>query len=400
MAHYVLAKYGEISHMVTFRTEIVDLRRGEKVILRSERGTEVGVIVHPAFESETPPEPGILGEILRRVTREDLERVTQIEGNDDVVERKYCEERIAFHQLPMRLVDVEHIFGGEKIIFYFLAEGRVDFRQLVKDLAKEYRTRIELKQIGVRDEARLLADYDHCGHEICCRMFIRELEPVTMKMAKAQKATLDPSKISGRCGRLMCCLRYEDQVYEEMKKQLPRKGSRVVTERGTAEVIDYEILSQTLRVEMPDGHIVKVHMKDVKQVIPRDEKEWQRRQQERAQQRSQQQQAQGEGKEGDRPRRPQGRGRPDAPQRPREQGAPGAQGAAQGAVQPAPQAAAPLAPPAGPPAQPAAPPTPESSAPPPESSAPTPESSAPTPESSAPTPQQDPPNVPKNGHQG
>jgi len=157
----------------------------------------------------------------------------------------------------------------------------------VKDLAKEYRTRIELKQIGVRDEARLLADYDHCGREICCRTFIRDLQPVTMKMAKAQKATLDPSKISGRCGRLMCCLRYEDKVYEEMKKQLPRKGATVITEHGKAEVIDYDIISQTLRVENEDGRIVKVPMKEVKKVIPRDEKEFQKRQQQRAQQRGQ-----------------------------------------------------------------------------------------------------------------
>jgi len=287
MAWYTFAKYGEITHMTTFRTELVDLKRGERVVLRSERGTDVGVIVHPPFESESPPAGLSMGEILRRITSEDLARIRQIEEVDMKTEAKFCEERIVFHNLPMKLVDIEHIFGGEKIIFYFLAEGRVDFRQLVKDLAREYRTRIELKQIGVRDEARLLADYDHCGREICCRTFIQDLEPVTMKMAKAQKATLDPTKISGRCGRLMCCLRYEDKVYEEMKRNLPRKGARVVTDRGTAEVIDYDIMSQTLRVETQGGDIVKVLMKEVKQVIPRDEEEYQRRQQERAQQRGQ-----------------------------------------------------------------------------------------------------------------
>ena len=300
MGYTVLAKYGEISHMTNFRTDLPDLKRGERVVLRSDRGTEVGIIVQPSAETEngktsTP-------EVLRRITGDDLVRINQIENIDKKAEMKFCKERIGFHKLPMKLVDVEHLFGGEKIIFYFLAEGRVDFRQLVKDLAKEYRTRIELKQIGVRDEARLLADYDHCGREICCRTFIRDLQPVTMKMAKAQKATLDPSKISGRCGRLMCCLRYEDKVYEELKRQLPRKGSVVLTERYRAEVIDYDIISQTLRVETQDGHIVKVSMKDVTEVIPRDEKEFQRRQQERAQQRS----APGKGDKassGDRPRR-------------------------------------------------------------------------------------------------
>ena len=310
MAHFVLAKYGEISHMTTFRTELVDLKRGERVILRSDRGTEVGVIVNPPFESEKPPENGVQGEILRRITTEDLSRIRQIDENDKTAEMKFCRERMADHNLPMKLVDVEHIFGSEKIIFYFLAEGRVDFRQLVKDLAKEYRTRIELKQIGVRDEARLLADYDHCGREICCRSFIRDLQPVTMKMAKAQKATLDPTKISGRCGRLMCCLRYEDKVYEEMKKKLPRKGATVVTEGGNAEVIDYDIISQTLRVEAKDGRIVKVSMKDVEKVIPRDEQEYQKRQQERAQQRGQQpSETTDEKRSGSRSRRPRGKRR-------------------------------------------------------------------------------------------
>ena len=306
MAYYVLAKYGDLSGVRHLRTELVDLRPMERIILRSDRGTEAGTVVKLPFEGETTPEGGVAGEVLRRMTTEDFVRERQIEDVDEVAESKFCKEHIRSHGLPMKLVDVEHIFGGEKIIFYFLAEGRVDFRQLVKDLAREYRTRIELKQIGVRDEARLLADYDHCGREICCRTFIRKLEPVTMKMAKAQKATLDPSKISGRCGRLMCCLRYEDKTYDELKKQLPRKGAKVVTDAGTGEVIDYEILSQTVRVEMQDGHIVKVQMKDVKKVIPRDEKEYQQRQQERAQRRSQAAQS---GDRGNAGTGPAGRGR-------------------------------------------------------------------------------------------
>ncbi|HUV38659.1 MAG TPA: regulatory iron-sulfur-containing complex subunit RicT [Planctomycetota bacterium] len=292
MALYVLAKYGDISHLATFRTPLGDLRRGERVVVRTERGTEIGTVVQPPFEQENGAADKSSDEVLRRINSDDLVRINQIESVDRMAEMKYCRERITSHNLPMKLVDIEHIFGSEKIIFYFLADGRVDFRQLVKDLAKEYRTRIELKQIGVRDEARLLADYNHCGEEICCRTFIRDLQPVTMKMAKAQKATLDPSKISGRCGRLMCCLRYEDKVYDELKKMLPRKGATVVTEHGRAEVIDYDIISQTLRVENAEGRIVKVSMKEVKQVIPRDEKEYQRRQQERSQ-RSQQPRAQG-----------------------------------------------------------------------------------------------------------
>ncbi len=371
MLHYVLAKYGEISHMTTFRTEIIDLRRGEKIVLRSDRGTELGQVVHPPYESEQPPVPAPLGEVLRRATPEDLAKVRHVDEVERPAALKYANEKIGFHQLPMKLVDVEYVFGGEKIIFYFLAEGRVDFRQLVKDLAKEYRTRIELKQIGVRDEARVLADFDHCGREICCRMFIRDLEPVTMKMAKAQKATLDPSKISGRCGRLMCCLRYEDQVYEEMRKSLPKRGSRVVLERGSAEVIDYDVMSQSLRVEGQDGRIVKVSMKDVKQVIPRDEKEWQKKQQERAQWRmQQQQQAQAQANEARNKRRV-------PPGVPPGQSAPATPTAPQAAASQAPQAPASQAP---------APQPPKAVAPAPSSA------SAPAPApSSAPAPSPEPP---------
>src|SRR5262249_22713470 len=137
-----------------------------------------------------------------------------------------CERLIGERKLPMALVDVEHLFGGERIVFYFLADKRVDFRELVKDLAREFQTRIEMRQIGVRDEAKLLADYGDCGKPVCCNTHMTTMPPVSMRMAKLQKSTLDPSKISGRCGRLKCCLRFEQDVYEEFQKQLPAPGSR------------------------------------------------------------------------------------------------------------------------------------------------------------------------------
>ena len=139
---------------------------------------------------------------------------------------------IAQHKLPMQLVDVEHLFGGERIVFYFLAENRVDFRELVKSMAREFHTRIELRQIGVRDEAKLLADYGDCGKPVCCNTHMAVMPPVSMRMAKLQKSTLDPSKISGRCGRLKCCLRFEQDVYEEFQRELPPVGSRVVDREG------------------------------------------------------------------------------------------------------------------------------------------------------------------------
>jgi cell fate regulator YaaT (PSP1 superfamily) len=162
------------------------------------------------------------------------------------------------------------LLGGSKIIFYFLAEGRVDFRELVKDLAQEYHTRIEMRQIGVRDEARLLADYEHCGRELCCKTFIKNLEPVTMKMAKNQKATLDPTKISGRCGRLMCCLRFEDSVYEDMKSGLPGLGVLVATPEGEGEVVAQDAEKKVVTVALADKRQVTVPVAQIKTVCARE----------------------------------------------------------------------------------------------------------------------------------
>jgi cell fate regulator YaaT (PSP1 superfamily) len=158
----------------------------------------------------------------------------------------------------MELVDVEHLFGGERIIFYFLAEKRVDFRELVKDLAREYQTRIEMRQIGVRDEAKLLADYGDCGKPVCCNTHMTTMPPVSMRMAKLQKSTLDPSKISGRCGRLKCCLRFEQDVYEEFQAELPAIGARVLTAKGQGRVLAQEVLARKVLVEFEDGRRIPV----------------------------------------------------------------------------------------------------------------------------------------------
>lgn len=200
---------------------------------------------------------------MRKATDDDVKIAEHIVNIKEPDEKQYCNEQIKANSLPMKLADVEHLFGGDKIIFYFLADGRVDFRELVKNLAKKYRTRIEMRQIGVRDEARLLADYEHCGRELCCRTFMTNLEPVMMRMAKLQKTTLDPSKISGHCGRLMCCLRFEDETYAELKKQLPKKGSRVKTDEVEGEVLDYDILNQTCFIETTEGERLTISNKDI-----------------------------------------------------------------------------------------------------------------------------------------
>jgi cell fate regulator YaaT (PSP1 superfamily) len=263
MNYSVLARYGAMRSIGTFSSTIKNLRLGDKVILHSSRGTEWGEVLSSQRIDTDRPKGKVEGAILRRVTREDYQQRQSIEENNEPKEFAFCVAKIAEHKLPMRVVKAEHIFGGEKVIFFFLAEGRVDFRELVKDLANEYHTRIEMRQIGVRDEARLLAEYEHCGQELCCRTFIKDLEPVTMRMAKHQKTTLDPSKISGRCGRLMCCLRYEDATYAELKKNLPKKGTQVWGHEVHGEVVSGEILAQTVTIETPDRRYVKVPLDEI-----------------------------------------------------------------------------------------------------------------------------------------
>jgi cell fate regulator YaaT (PSP1 superfamily) len=167
----------------------------------------------------------------------------------------------------MQLIDVEHLFGGDRIVFYYLSEQRVDFRDLVKALAKLHKARIEMRQIGIRDEAKLLADYGDCGQPVCCNTHLREMPPVSMKMAKLQKATLDPSKISGRCGRLKCCLRYEYDTYEEYRKELPAVGATVVTRQGTGRVIAQEILAKKLVVAYEGHRQVLTEARDIITVV-------------------------------------------------------------------------------------------------------------------------------------
>jgi len=264
----VLARHGAMRTIGTFATSAKNLRLGDKCVLRSSRGTEWGEVASDPKRADEEPAPKTDGTILRRVTPQDHERLEHIEEVEQPNEYAFCVAHIRERGLPMRLAGVEHIFGGEKIIFYFLADGRVDFRQLVKDLASEYRTRIEMRQIGVRDEARLLAEYEHCGRELCCRTFMDNLEPVTMRMAKLQKTTLDPAKISGRCGRLMCCLRFEDETYTALKAALPKRGTRVRLAQGAGDVVGSEILAQTVTVQMPDGRTVRVDLSDILEVLP------------------------------------------------------------------------------------------------------------------------------------
>jgi cell fate regulator YaaT (PSP1 superfamily) len=265
MGYRVIVRYGAMGFVGEFNTELADLKRGDTVVVRTDRGSEAGQVVGPLSQTSEEKQ-GSSGEVLRLFTAQDEKEVVRIESEAVPEEMSFCRRRIGELELPMKLVAAEHLLGGEKIIFYFLADGRVDFRQLVKDIARQYKTRIELRQIGVRDEARLLAEYGHCGQQMCCRAFIKSLEPVTMRMAKSQKATLDPSKISGVCGRLMCCLRYEDSLYRELKSKLPKKGSFVRSVKADGKVVSSDILGQTVVIQTAAANLVRVRLDEVSKV--------------------------------------------------------------------------------------------------------------------------------------
>jgi cell fate regulator YaaT (PSP1 superfamily) len=238
-------------------------KRADQVVLRTERGQEAGEVLCEASERAVQllTEP-THGQILRTMTETDLAEVDRVRQCQQR-EFESCNQFIGKRKLQMELVDVEHLLGGERVIFYFLAEKRVDFRELVKDLARDFRMRIEMRQIGVRDEAKLLADYGDCGKPVCCNTHMFVMPPVSMRMAKLQKSTLDPSKISGRCGRLKCCLRFEQDVYEDFQKDLPAPGSRVVTAKGPGKVLAQEILARKVLVEFEDGRRLPVAMAEI-----------------------------------------------------------------------------------------------------------------------------------------
>ena len=253
-------------------------RYGDEVIAETLRGTEFATVLceaTPATADAMEVEP-TQGQILRTATDNDRQMWQRIVEQTDQ-DIQICERIVAAAQLEMDLVEVERIFGGEKLVVYYIAPQRVDFRSLVRDLAKQFRTRIEMKQIGVRDEAKLLADYGDCGQPICCSRFLSKMPPVSMKMAKIQKATLDPTKISGRCGRLKCCLRYEYDNYRESAEELPPVGSLVTTRDGNVSVTDVDLLSGMLVVRTEDKRRITIPGTDVLSVLRRGDVQKRRR---------------------------------------------------------------------------------------------------------------------------
>lgn len=240
-------------------------KTGDNVIVETSRGLEFGEIV---FGPEKISEEEIvspLKRVLRIATQKDR---AQADKNRVKEEEAFeiCEERIGKHNLSMKLVEAEYVFDRSRLIFYFTAQGRVDFRELVKDLASTFRTRIELRQVGVRDEAKLIGGLGPCGRRLCCTLFLSDFEPVSLRMAREQDLPLNPLKISGVCGRLMCCLKYEYEVYREFKRKAPERGTEVKTSYGQATVVDYNVPREKVIVEVAKGQRFEISLKDLQEV--------------------------------------------------------------------------------------------------------------------------------------
>ncbi len=260
MHEVIMVKIGEGGRISYYETAGLRPVAGDYVIIEAERGTEYGEVLSEPEVVLDADIDGILRKVIRIATKEDL---TQIEENKKKIKEIYrvCEKKIEERKLPMNLVDAEHSFDCSKIIFYFTAEDRVDFRDLVKDLARIFKARIELKQIGVRDEAKLLGGFGHCGRPLCCASFLKNFEPITIKMAKDQNLPLNPSKISGLCGRLMCCLGYEESLYKKYSKGLPKTGQTIKTKEGPGKVLSVDILRRKALVELENERQIEVQFK-------------------------------------------------------------------------------------------------------------------------------------------
>lgn len=249
MAEVIGVRFKQVGKIYYFDPVDIEFEQGEYVIVETARGVECGEVATKNREENDENIVHPLKKVIRKATEDDLKKLEQNKIKEKEA-LKTCESLVMQHGLDMKLVDVEYTFDNSKIMFYFTADGRVDFRALVKDLASVFRTRIELRQIGVRDEAKMLGGLGVCGKPFCCSSFLGEFQPVSIKMAKEQGLSLSPVKISGTCGRLMCCLKYEQEAYTDLLKRTPKVGAIVKTPLGKGVVVENNLLTQTLKVKM------------------------------------------------------------------------------------------------------------------------------------------------------
>ncbi len=242
--------------------------KGEWVLVQAERGRDIGRIGVPITEEymQEHSERRYPLEILKKADESELEKLKQIRADEkDAMEN--CQELIDFHGLDMKLVDAEFQFDGNKLTFYYTADQRVDFRELVKDLAANFRTRIELRQIGVRDEAKKVGGLAPCGRELCCSLWLDDFKPVTSQLARDQQLAVNPSKISGLCGRLICCLTYEQPFYQELHEKYPKEGDRLVTDDGIVDVLQVDIIRDTILIRHGEDDIKQYNLMQLKRIM-------------------------------------------------------------------------------------------------------------------------------------
>lgn len=256
MGKIVEVQLGEYRSVGFYDLNGIECERDEYVILEVDRSSEFGKIISESNRTCSGKTENAKGKVIRKATDGDLK---QIENNRSKAKDAFniCARKITDRKLEMKITKVEYTFDCSKIIFFFTAEGRVDFRALVKDLAKVFRVRIELKQIGVRDKAKIIGGYGVCGRELCCTSYMKNFHPLSIKMAKEQGLPLNPSRISGVCGRIKCCMAYEFQVYKEFSRNLPRVGEKINISEGKGRVIDVNILKRLVSVEMAEGQVIK-----------------------------------------------------------------------------------------------------------------------------------------------
>lgn len=275
MAVVVGVRFKKAGKIYYFGPDDIELKIDDAVIVETARGVEFGIVVVGPKEMNEENLAAPLKNVIRKATDEDIEK--EAENQHKQVEAfDICLEKIEKHKLDMKLIEVEYTFDNNKVIFYFTSEGRVDFRELVKDLASIFKTRIELRQIGVRDEAKMIGGLGPCGRTLCCSTFLGEFEPVSIKMAKEQDLSLNPTKISGICGRLMCCLKYEHETYEGIIDKLPEIGARVKTPRGIGRVVDtvtlLELVKVRIRTEDDTAEIIPFALDEIEKIEVESEK--------------------------------------------------------------------------------------------------------------------------------
>ncbi len=266
MTKIVGVRFQPVGKIYYFSPAGLDIKDNDSVIVETSRGIELGKVAIGLHEINNNELTKPLREVIRIATPEDLQHVKDNHEKEREA-FKICTEKIKKHNLGMKLIEVEYTFDGSKILFYFSAEGRVDFRELVKDLATVFHTRIELRQIGIRDESKILGSIGICGRELCCSKFLNEFQPVSIKMAKEQGLSLNPTKISGTCGRLMCCLKYEQDAYEDLLRTTPRQGAAVMTPQGRGTVEYVSILKGIAKVRIEkekESTVAEFDVKDLK----------------------------------------------------------------------------------------------------------------------------------------